>query len=641
MDDIFSAVDSHVGRHLFARALTGKLGEERTRILATHHTSLVLPRTAYAVKICDNGEVQASSQPDNLIEDDEHSEATSSSSPAEPADTTKETSNKKPKVFVEEEHRESGAIKWKHFKTYIEKSGGLPFWSLVAVIIVFSQAALFGRTWWVKIWTSANDETRNHPVYIANEQYTFNILDDNPKSQFFYLGIYVAISLGATVFEVCKTLAVYNAALRASRRLFLAIITKVLRAKLRWFDTVPMGRILNRLTTDFNLVDMRLPGDTHTLISATCGLIIILIAGFILSPFMLIPSAILLALTTYYANLYIPVTREMRRLMSTSRSPVFDLYGTTLSGIGTVRAFDKSDDYITRMISRLNEVSQSTYAFWLMTYWMAWRMGFLGAIFGLTVAVGVAFEDVNAALAGFALTFALDYTAKTEDAISRFSNVQIDFNCVERIAEYSEMETEDYSGEDVPAEWPVDGSISIDKLYVGYAPDLPDVLKGLSAEISPRQRVGVIGRTGAGKSSLTLAIFRFLEARSGTIKIDGHDISRIKLDTVRSRLAIIPQDPVLFSGTIRQNLDPFDLHTDDELFASLRRVQLINPPVELAQSTMKAEAEIAHSTFNIFASLESKISEGGLNLSQGQRQLLCLARAIISHSRVMIMDEGS
>lgn len=492
---------------------------------------------------------------------------------------------------------------------------------------------------------------------MANQAAKAATLTGNDDDLLFYLGVYVGLSVLICVVGSLRYYFILSAAIRASRNLFYNLTYAVLRAPLRWLDTVPVGRILNRFTADFHMIDSRIGYDFGLTAYRMLEVLGVIIAGVLVSPLLLLFATLLLALCLRFALMYLAGAREIKRLESNAKSPIFEQFGSALTGLGTIRAFGKTSTYLERMYTKIDAHCRAWWYLWLFNRWLSWRMNMIGALFAtITAALLVSIPSISASLAGFALSFALQYTVSISMALRMYSNVELEMNATERVIEYSNITIEDQEGDDAPAAWPTQGRLEVEDLVVGYAPDLPPVLKGLSFTVETNQRVGVVGRTGAGKSSLTLALFRFLEARSGHIYIDGLDVSKIKLHDLRSRLAIIPQDPVLFSGTIRTNLDPFDQYSDGELYDALERVHLISrnedgtiipttsTPGHTGGTTTpegSAPSSITGKNTNIFASLSSSISEGGLNLSQGQRQLLCLARAIVSRPKVMVLDEAT
>ena len=360
----------------------------------------------------------------------------------------------------------------------------------------------------------------------------------------------------------------------------------------------------------------------------------------------LIPAIVLLFSCILIARIYIKGARDIKRLESNSKSPVLEHYTSSLLGLATIRSFGKTEEYVQQMYTMLDQEARTEWHGHFAVGWMEFRQGFLGILFAVIVACGVVtIPGIGAPLAGFALGFALEYAMVVVELIIKYAELELEMNAIERVTEYINMPVEDLNGDEVSAAWPTQGRIEVQDLEVGYASNLPSVLKDVTFTVEPRKRVGIVGRTGSGKSSLTLAIFRMLETRSGSIKIDDTDISTITLHSLRSRLAIIPQDPVLFSGTLRSNIDPFHKYSDQAVFDALRRMQLLDDD-EAGAVIMGAEEEPeAHSALpnitNVFCNLDYQISRGGLNLSQGQRQLICLARALISQPKVLVLDEAT
>lgn len=623
LDDIFSAIDTGTALHILDRGLHGPLAQGRTRILATHHHALCLPRASYALRIHADGKVEGTS---------ECSPGTTSEFPARKAVdldlpshastradhtliTNKNINKAQPVVqrqaLIEEEFRDTGAVKASVYRKYMLASGGYIFWLISSVFIVGSQVAILGRAYWVKVWTQSDNAGDTN---------------SSKRRDAFYMGIYLVVSLAAALGEAVKCGVVYHAGVKASLGLSRSMTAAILGAPLRWLDVTPVGRILNRASADSATVDSKLPGDAHMLLSSIVLVAITALTSLGVSLFLAIPGAALLTVTLMYGYMFLRGAREIKRLESASRSPILDLFESTLLGLDTIRAYARADDFLVRMMRHLDNQSRSTWSLCLVTQWMDFRMSTIGAVFSLMVAVFVVVKNVDPSLAGLVLSFSFRYTAATEEVINRYANVELNMNATERIVELSEIAQESPDGLDAPPDWPQHGAVSISDLVVSYERGLDKVLKGLSFHVTANQRVGIVGRTGAGKSSFALAMLRFLHQRSGSITIDGIDISQIRLRDLRSRVTLIPQDPTLFSGSLRTNLDPLGRYDDETLRNALTRVRLIGQPDDQTR---------------MFESLEMEISQGGLSLSHGQRQLVCLARALLARSKVMVIDEAT
>ncbi|KAL6919458.1 hypothetical protein FSST1_003484 [Fusarium sambucinum] len=685
MDDVFSAVDAHVGRHIFDKCVTGDICKGRTRILVTHHVGLVQSKAKYIVELGEgvalhSGLVADFIRDGTLDEIRHHEETAKQSSEEETIDSStavnsedvsvtdptemnenmplQKVPSKTAKQFIQEEAREKGMVKKHVYLTYLKDSGGTLMWSVCAVVFLGFQIGILGRAWWLRIWTGDVDESvstgslqqhHGHTSIFSLQHFPYSSAPELSitKSHYdlkYYLWVYIAISSVTAIIGTFRFYWAYYLAIKASRSLFEKMLFTVLHTPLRWLDTVPVGRILNRFSSDFNIIDNRITLDWTQFIAGLLSLVGVCVAAFFASG-IVIPLAIaLLGLGALLGNRYLYGARPLKRLESNCKSPVFELFNAALAGVSTIRGYKKTQVYIDRMYQKLDTWAIITSYMWLVNRWMGLRMGLIGTLFSTIVGIIVIVSpSMDAALAGFTLSFAMDFAESILWTIRNYATMELNMNATERVVEYTDLEMESLEGEKPPAAWPTSGTMKIDNLEVSYASDLPPVLKGISFDVKNNERVGVVGRTGAGKSSLTLALFRFLEARSGSVTIDGLDISKVDLHSLRTRLAIIPQDPVLFSGTIRSNLDPFEDNTDDELRESLTRVHLVDsqPATPANEPSSAATSTLAVKNTNIFRDLSSPISESGGNLSQGQRQLLCLARAIVARPKIMVLDEAT
>ncbi|OZJ06265.1 hypothetical protein BZG36_00792 [Bifiguratus adelaidae] len=578
---------------------------------------------------------------------------------------------KERRVLVEEESSAIGIVKLGIYKTYMLANGSWLFWLLLFVIFFGDRCLEVGEGWWVKLWSAsyAVESTFTPPNHFVAQG--LRLLQGENLSSFsvrsiadyyaadaksepqimvatfvkhsvvYYLAGYILITFSSIILGAVRFGVTYYGSLKASRILYERMLRRILRAPMRFFDTTPVGRILNRFAKDFESVDSGLPNNFAWFFIQVIGVISVIGVVSSISPWFLGPMLLLCAFFYYLAARYASTSRQMKRMNSNAKSPLFTHFTETIVGVTTIRAFGVSRRFMLEMIKRTDVHARPFFFTWTVNRWLSTRSSATGAL--LSFAVGVAIlwnlDFVDASLAGFTLTYAFTFTDQLFWGVRRYTSLELSLNSVERIVEYSELEEEapEIIEPRPPASWPEEGKIEVKDLQVRYAADLDPVLHGINFSVKSQEKIGIVGRTGSGKSTLALSFFRFIEASRGSIIIDGKDISQIGLSHLRSRLTIIPQDPTLFSGTLRSNLDPFDQYTDAEVFESLRRVHLL--PSDDDQEALAAESRDVNA--NVFRDLDAVVSEGGKNFSQGQRQLLCLARALLKRSKIVMMDEAT
>lgn len=676
LDDPLSAVDAHVGRHLLEHCL-GELMRGRTRLLVTHQL-YTLPKVDHIILMEagriieqgpyeqlmgkgsdfarlmntyggggsahsrtpsteENGEARTSLEEETKLGDPDGSgrvdviNGTDDKSDTTPNGIVKKTASKvtlpphsqpppgavskkpsrdviKGQKTIASEERVTGAIQWSVYRDYGLAAGGLAFVLLGIGSIVAWNITRIMTDYWITMRTSVD------PWFRVTSG-TFQI-------------VYLSLGLVQGVFAATSGLAFAWGGVRAARQLHNRAAQRILHAPVSFFDTNPTGRIINRFSKDEDTIDNMIPESLRSF-SHTFGLTLFTYLTMVLVNFYVIfPLLGLLALYYGVQRYYRMTSRELKRIEALTRSPLFAQFGETLTGLPTVRAFGQQARFVCRNELLMDSTNRASFVQTALQRWLGIRLESVGNLIILTAAVCCYLFHVRPALAGLTISYALSVTSTMNWCIRQFTDLETQIISSERLSYYAnhlpqERVVEESISPPAVLSWPMDGSIEMRNLCMRYRPDLAPVLTNVTLTIRAGERIGIVGRTGAGKSSILQALFRMTEADAGSIIISGLDISTLPLAQLRRAISIIPQDPVIFAGSVRWNLDPTGEHTDRQLWTALERAHLRDSIMALGEG------------------LESNIQEGGENLSVGQRQLLCLARALLRSNRILVLDEAT
>ncbi|XP_059139698.1 multidrug resistance-associated protein 1-like isoform X2 [Physella acuta] len=683
LDDPLSAVDAHVGKHIFQQVIGPKgMLKNKTRILVTHGIHW-LPEVD-SIIVMDQGQVKESGSYKELMSHDgpfaqfvktyllEHEEddcndpevqklkeqmleavaavtsdeeyssvrlrrslsdqsgrkqsnASSrtrrTNQSASEDDTTKLVKQARPEKhageqLIEEEKLEKGKVRLSIFLTLLKAFGYISAMIVPLSVIVYNGFNI-GAGIYLSDWTE--DPFLKNESNINTDEYTTKTYE--------YLGVYSALTLVQVLGNAVFIFIVYVQFVNASKRLHNSMLDAILHQPMAFFDTTPVGRILNRFSRDVDVLDSNLARQVRMVLQTLSQMLSIVIVITYTTPIFLALVVPILIIYVLFQKFYIPSSRQFRRLESTTRSPIFSHFSETINGASSIRAYRACDRFFLDSQNQVDVNNKCSFASGSAARWLRVRLEVLGSFIVLFAGLfAIISSDIVGGMVGLSLTYALQITIAMNLMVQNFTDLETNSVSVERIVEYTEFAPEPEwtsKGKQPAADWPRDGEIKFENYSTRYRPQLDLVLKKVSFTVNSGEKVGIVGRTGAGKSSLSLALFRLIEAAEGRILIDGLDISTIGLHDLRSKLTILPQDPVLFSGSLRFNLDPFDVHTDQSVWEALNNAHLGDFVKELP------------------GQLNYITEEGGQNLSVGQRQLMCLARSLLRKTKILILDEAT
>lgn len=639
LDDVLSAVDLKVGRKIMDECILGIL-QGKTRILATHQLSLIgaANRIFYlngdgTLEVGTLDSLMASSPGFKTLMEHRHETDTKEDEKEQEEQqeivrslTAKETAKlaQEDGKLITEEQKSVNAIGWSVYSQYFKAGaqGFRGYW-IIPAVLCFTALELFLNLFaytWLSFWIERKFDYRDS----------------------FYIGIYSLIVFTGIIAIGSHFAGVIYIMNRASRILNIKAVEKVLHVPMAYMDTTPMGRIINRFTKDTDVLDNEMCDKIAMIVhffGFICGVLILCI---VYLPWFAIAVPFLLFIFFTFAEFYQASGREIKRVEAIQRSFVYSNFNETLTGIDTIKDYNSEKVFMDKNVKLVDRMNEAYFITVANQRWFDVVLSFLTTAFALLISLLCVFRvfNISASSVGLLLSFMIQLSSTVSTAVVMYTQVEQDMNSTERILEYTYKLPQEASYvklENTPNKnWPERGEISFENVNLSYRPGLPLALKNFTANISAGEKVGICGRTGAGKSSIMVSIYRIAELESGKITIDDLDIGELGLFNLRLKLSIIPQDPVLFRGTIRTNLDPFESKSDEELWDILKRAQIIDSDVFHEVKTQTKENPKLHKFH-----LEQSVEDEGANFSLGEKQLIAFARALVRGTQILILDEAT